>query len=70
MNKKYLENNDSENNRNIFVNSLIQLVDNLELENKYSVNEEDIQNSSKIKDGVREKKNININVIDEYKKNL
>ena len=56
MNKKYLENNDSENNRNIFVNSLIQLVDNLELENKYSVNEEDIQNSSKIKDGVREKK--------------
>ena len=70
MNKKYLENNDSENNRNIFVNSLIQLVDNLELENKYSVNEEDIQNSSKIKDRVREKKNININVIDEYKKNL
>lgn len=32
------------------------MVDNLGLENKYSVNEEDIQNSSKIKDELHEKK--------------
>ena len=56
VNENNIKNNTCENNKNIFVDSLIQLVDNLGLENKYSVNEEDIQNSSKIKDELHEKK--------------